>query len=44
MGTGLDRDGLVDDIALNTRSCSQPHLDAAYPADDTAVDDDVVCG
>ena len=37
MGAALDRDRLVDDVALAAGRGAQPHLQAAQPTDDAAV-------
>ena len=42
MGATLDRDGLVDDVALDPRGRRQTHLQTTHAADDPAVDDDVI--
>ena len=43
MGTGFDRDCLVDDVTLDTGSRRQAHLKAAHTANDTAIHDNIVC-
>ena len=42
VGAALDRDRLVDDVALAAGRARQADLEAAQPADDAAVDDDLL--
>jgi len=43
VGTALDGDGLVNDVAFDARSGCQAHFQAAHTAHDAAVDHNVVC-
>ena len=44
MGTGFDRDGLVDDVTLDPCSGGKAHLQATDAAHDATVDDHVIGG
>ena len=42
MGTRFNRDGLVDDVAFDTRGRGQTDLQAAHATDDPAVHDHII--
>ena len=42
LGTRLDRDIFVDDIAFDPRGCGKAYLETAQAADHTAINHDIV--
>ena len=44
MGAAFDCDGLVDDVAFDTRGRGQTDFQTAYTAHDTSIDNHIISG